>query len=293
MKFFICFTILTLSVSVGFAQTKRSLHFIKAAPSGRNLLVVMEDSTAIDTILETTSHDLLIDYYIKSENQVSVIILSIDHYWYYQFHKSDIYQLWTIDSLAQWSKPGYPGYLKNPNNPDFRAKFALQDFHTVIKILGDTSIVMNLQSQKSENAQPPMHERELWYVIDLFSEDPQKDWRDIDSVFRNHVVLTPSNNLRHLAFLMMVRKKEFLEKADEATLDYYAEQFAMMEYQYDIKFYILFMKKLSSFWLPERTAQYARNFYEKNTTYWETKYSSPYWEDRKTELKELRLLMRQ
>jgi len=293
MKFFTCFTILTLSVSTGLAQTKRSLHFTNSSPLERNLLILVADSIAIDTILETTSHDLLIDSYIKSENQVSVIILSIEHYWYYQFHKSDIYQLWTLDSLAQWSKPGYPGYLKNPNNPDFRAKYALQDFHTVIKIIDDTSFVMNLQAQKSENAQPPMHERELHYVIDQLSEDPQKDWRAIDSVFRNQVVLTPSNSLRHFTFLMLVRKKEFLERADEITLEYYAQQFELMEYHYNIKFYIMFMHKLSSFWPPERTAQYARNFYEKNTNYWNTKHTSAYWVDQEKELEELRQLMGQ
>jgi hypothetical protein len=292
MKFFTCFTILAISVSVCFAQTKRSMHFTHP-PLERNLLILMEDSVAIDTLLEGPGGFKLVDYFIKSDDQISIIVNDEEQYLYYQFHKSKIYPLWTFDSLAQWSKPGYHASLKNPNNPDRRAMFELKDFHTVIKIVDDTSIGMNLQAEKSEHAQPPMHERELRYVIDLFSEDPQKDWRDIDSVFRNHIVLTPSISLREFAFLMLVRKKEFLEKSDVITLEYYAQQFELMEYHYNIKFYIMFMNKLSSFWPPERTAQYARNFYEKNTTYWETKYSSPYWEDRKTELKELRLLMRQ
>ena len=290
MKFFSSLIIWILSASACISQPNISVQFINLVPSGRNLLVMMKDSVAIDTLLECGRYEL-IDYIIKSKNQVSIIVGDWDSYHYYQFYRSELYDFWSIDSTAQWNKPSWPPDRKNPNYPDPRAKYALKDFNTVIKIVDDTQTVMNLKTQKSETARPPMHERELEHIILLFSEDPQKEWRDIDSVFRNHIVLTSSLHLRHFAFLMMVRKKDFLQKADIKSLNYYAYQFEMMEFFYDIKFYILFFKNLSNFWPQERISEYARNMDKKNTIYWACKFSTPYWDYYKTEKEELQQLM--
>lgn len=291
MKFFTFSILIILSSQICLAQSKRSLDLIRPTTSGGNLLVLKENSVGVDTLMEGP-FDRLTDYFINSEYQVAVIMEMMDNFWYYQFHKSKLYDVWTIDSMAQWQKPAWVDHLKNPNKPEFRARYALQDFNTVIKIVDNGITVMDLKSQKANNAQPPMHERELYHVIQTLSEDSTKDWTSIDSVFQNHVVPTPSNKLRHFSFLMLVRKKEFLAKADTSTLEYYADQFARMEYHHDIKFYIQFMKTLASYWPSERINQYASTFYKKNTAYWNAKFSGTYWDDKKTEHKELELLMK-
>ncbi|HZV68960.1 MAG TPA: hypothetical protein VFG10_05420 [Saprospiraceae bacterium] len=277
-------------LNCSFAQSNKYLYFIKSLPTDPYTLAFEKDSSCTDTLMIFYGYENLLDFVVKSENEIAILLKGVDTYSYYQLQKSEIYQLWTTDSVAIWSGPRWD--YKNPDNPEFKAKYKLKDFYTVIKILDADTLVINLQTQKSEHAQPPMHERELQYVIQSLSEDPKKDWKAIDSIFRNQVMPTPSNTLRHLAFLKLIIEKDFLENADTATLNFYAKELEKMEFREDIKFHIMLINKLSAYWPSHQLAEYVRNLYDRNTKYWEANFSSPYWEEKETELAELKRLMR-
>lgn len=291
MQFLTTIFISTFSISLALGQSQRTLQYVRQEPTGGYLLVLMEDSIRIDTLVQG-SVDKLLDYVILAEDKIAVLTGSFEHISYFQFYKSNLYQFWTIDSSAMWALPSASPLLNPSSYREPRGTFELQGFYTVVKVVDQTKSILDLQQRKAEHAQPPMHERELEFVLLSIADNPERDWKAVDSFFRNHILQTSSNRLRHMAFMQMVLRKEFLEKADESTLTYYALELEKLDFNYDINFYIMFMKKLAIFWTPEAIGQYAKNFYKKHTIYWKRKHKTNYWDSKEDELNDLKSLMK-
>ncbi|MEL6670744.1 MAG: hypothetical protein AAFR61_01080 [Bacteroidota bacterium] len=157
----------------------------------------------------------------------------------------------------------------NIKKPDLALPVQSQAVH----VSGDQT-----QIPAQEVERPPSIPEAGNYGLNEIALNPSRyDWHDMDQFYREemprHKGMPYYENLQAEFFALLVKAHHFLEKADQASIAFYAEELMAREYFLDYKITQSFFRALSGYWEADKIKAFAKEEYQKNQAFIEQHYA--------------------